>query len=56
MLQAVSEGAQLLEAEIYGANMQLWSKPLLLYYFVLTFEGSRIRPLMLPHFKQVECF
>lgn len=24
----VSEGAHLLEAEIYGANMQLWSKPL----------------------------
>lgn len=30
MLQALSclEGAQLLEAETYGANMQLWNKPL----------------------------
>lgn len=27
----------------------------LLYYFVLTFEESCIRPLILPHFKQVEC-
>jgi len=27
----------------------------LLYYFVLTFEESCIRPLILPHLKQVEC-
>lgn len=27
----------------------------LLYYFVLTFEESCIHPLILPHFKQVEC-
>lgn len=59
VLHALSclEGAQLLEAETYGAKMQLWNKTtFLLYYFVLTCEESYINPTDTPHFKQVECY
>jgi len=45
----------LLEAKIYGANMQLWRKPLVLICIDFWRVVHRSPP-MIPHFKQVDMF